>query len=244
MNIIHTEAMKTELLYLEDTYMFEGTAIFLEVREHEKGTALILDRTIFYPQGGGQPSDVGHICAGDVAFKVTFVGLDPEGVVYHIGAFETGDTFTSGSPVTLEIDSEKRIQHARIHSAGHLLDVAVYALNLPIKATKGFHFPEGPYVEYDGVVENPEQLLAALEVKVNELVDQNIPVRRTLLTEDEAYVKGFHAPLGKSVRVVHFEGDAGCGCGGTHVRNSGEIGKVTIRKISSKQGKTRIAYSI
>lgn len=235
--------MKTELLYLEDTYMFSDTATFLEMREHEKGVAVILDRTIFYPQGGGQPADTGFIKNDQGVFWVDFVGLDEEGVVYHVGAFESG-AFTSGSSVQLHINDEKRRLHARIHSAGHLLDVAVAALSLPIKATKGFHFPEGPYVEYDGVVENPESLKPALEEKVNELVQKNIPVERTHLTEEEAHAKGLHAPVGKSVRVINFEGDAGCGCGGTHVRNSGEIGAITIRKLSSKQGKTRVAYSV
>ncbi len=235
--------MKTELLYLSDTYLFKETATFLEMREHEKGMAVILDRTIFYPQGGGQPSDSGYIVSASGKFKVNFVGLDAEGVVYHVGTFEEG-SFQPGESTSLSIDEEKRKLHARIHSAGHLLDVAISSLGLAITPAKGFHFPDGPYVEYDGTVDNPEELKAVLEERINALIVQNITVEKCVIPEEEAAARGLHAPVGKDVRVVNFAGDKGCGCGGTHVTSSGDIGKVTIRKISSKQGKTRVAYSV
>ncbi len=235
--------MKTELLYLEDTYLFTAPATFLEVREHEKGPALILDTTIFYPQGGGQPSDTGFIRGESGVFRVDLVGLDPEGVVWHVGAFEEG-SFASQEKVRLEIDKEKRVLHARIHSAGHLLDVALKSLDTSLVPAKGYHFPQGPYVEYQGEVSDTESLKVVLEQKINELIAKDVPVKKVVLEEEEAKAKGMHAPIGKSVRVVSFEGDEGCGCGGTHVTSSKEIGSVTIRKISSKQGVTRIAYSI
>ncbi len=235
--------MKTELLYLVDTYLFKETATFLEMREHEKGTVVILDRTIFYPQGGGQPSDSGFISGASGAFKVDFVGLDAEGVVYHVGSFENG-SFQPGEAVTLSINEEKRRLHARIHSAGHLLDVAITSLKLSLSPAKGYHFPEGPYVEYEGMVEDPEGLKAVVEKRMQELIVENIPLEKYTLSEAEAAEKGLYAPMGKDVRVVNFAGDKGCGCGGTHVVSSGEIGTVTIRKVSSKQGKTRIAYSV
>ncbi len=74
--------MTTELLYLKDTYLFKTVANFVEMRENEKGRAIILDKTIFYPQGGGQPTDSGYIRSASAVFKVTFVGLDPDGIVY------------------------------------------------------------------------------------------------------------------------------------------------------------------
>jgi len=235
--------MKTELLYLEDTYLFTTSATFLEVREHEKGTAVILDQTIFYPQGGGQPSDTGYIRGAQGVFRVDFVGLDAEGMVWHIGEFEEG-SFVSHESVVLEIDQGKRILHARIHSAGHLLDVALKSMGTSLVPAKGYHFPQGPYVEYQGEVNDTESLKNVLEQKINELIVQDIPVKKEVLAEEEAEARGLHAPIGKSVRVVSFQGDEGCGCGGTHVTLSREIGTVTIRKISSKQGVTRIAYML
>lgn len=235
--------MKTKLLYLEDTYLFTADATFLEVREHEKGVAVVLDKTIFYPQGGGQPSDTGYIRGAHGVFRVDFVGLDPEGVVWHVGMFKEG-SFVPQEKVHLEIDQEKRVLHARIHSAGHLLDVALKSLGTSLVPAKGYHFPQGPYVEYQGEVSDAESLKVALEQKINELIAKDVPVKKVVFAEDEARARGLHAPVGKSVRVVAFEGDEGCGCGGTHVISSKEIGLVTIRKISSKQGVTRIAYAV
>lgn len=82
--------MKTELTYLKNTYVFTETAKVIGFKENEKGKAVILDRTIFYPQGGGQPSDTGVIKNDNGVFEVQFVGLDPEGVVWHFGEFTEG----------------------------------------------------------------------------------------------------------------------------------------------------------
>jgi len=235
--------MKTDLLYLEDTYLFKGEATFLETRENEKGLAVVLDKTIFYPQGGGQPSDTGTIKSDSALFNVTFVGLDEEGVVWHFGVFEKG-AFTKNEEVILEVDGEKRKLHARIHSAGHLIDCAIQDINVEIKPDKGFHFAEGPYIESVGEVENKEKFKEDIEQKVNELVQSGLKLNKEILSEDEAKNQCVEAPLGKSVRMVGFKGYEACGCGGTHVTNSSEIGNITIRKVSSKKGKTKISYAV
>ena len=139
----------------------------------------------------------------------------------------------------------KRILHAKIHSAGHLLDCAVDELGLDgLVPTKGFHFPAGPYVEYDGIVENGAALISDLEKKIDELVNLDLTVEDKSLTSAEAEEQGIWAPEGKSARVVNFKGFPYCGCGGTHVNSAKEIGKVVVRKIKSKKGKTRIAYAL
>ena len=235
--------MKTELLYLEDTYLFKGTAKFVEMRENERGKAVILDQTIFYPQGGGQPTDTGYIRTDKAAFKVTFVGLDPDGVVWHFGEFENG-TFSEGEDVSLEIEEDKRKLHARIHSAGHLIDCAVQEMKSNVIPDKGFHFADGPYIEGDGTVEDTETFKSELETKVNEIASKCIPVVKEMLTEEEAKGRGMTAPAGKSVRTIGFEGHKPCGCGGTHVNSSDEVGHITIRKVSSKKGRTKISYAV
>lgn len=235
--------MKTKLVYLEDTYVFTSSAKFLELRTNEKGTAVILDQTIFYPQGGGQPTDAGYIKSVDAVFKVTFVGLDSEGVVWHFGDFEKGE-FSPHEEVSLEIDAEKRVLHARIHSAGHLIDCAVQGMNIGIVPYKGFHFVEGPYLEGEGTVEDIETFKVRLEERVNKLISENLAMNRENVSEEDAKERGISAPPGKSVRIVGFEGHKPCGCGGTHVTNSSDIGSITIRKVSSKKGKTKISYAV
>lgn len=234
----------TTLKYLDNTYLFESQATFIETRDHEKGRAIILDQTIFYPQGGGQPADRGEISTDNTVFIIFDVRLDEEGTVWHFGEYRTGE-FRSGDKVNLKIDKDRRILNARNHTAGHLLDVAVTKLGIGgFKPIKGFHFPDGPYVEYYGTVENQIELLPKLQEAVDELISQDLLVERNDLTSDEAQAQGIHAPPGKSARVVNFMGYAPCGCGGTHVNSASEIGKITIRKIKSNQGTTRIAYLI
>jgi Ser-tRNA(Ala) deacylase AlaX len=234
----------TNLLYLNDTYLFETEAKFIELRENEKGTAVILDQTIFYPQGGGQPADTGKIISGSNVFTVTDVRLDEQGIVWHFGTFTT-NSFNKGDEVSLQIDKDKRLLNARLHSAGHLLDCAVSKLHIQsLKPTKGFHFPQGPYVEYDGVVEDNQALIPVLEKTINELIEENLHTASEDLSPEEAKTQGIWAPPGKSARVVRFRGYEHCGCGGTHINNASEIGKIQIRKIKSKKGTTRISYAI
>lgn len=234
----------TTLKYLSDTYLFESDATFIEIREHEKGLAVILDETIFYPQGGGQPADQGEIISPNAQFIVRDVRLDETGTVLHFGEFLHGE-FQKGEKVHLKLNSERRILHAKLHSGGHLLDCAVTKLGIKeLKPAKGYHFPDGPYVEYEGMLEYPEELLSILEKTANDLIAENIAIIKEELSCEEATHRGIHAPPGKSARIVNLEGYEGCGCGGTHVNRSSEIGKINIRKIKSKGGKTSIAYSL
>jgi Ser-tRNA(Ala) deacylase AlaX len=234
----------TKLNYLNDTYLFESTAVFVEMKENEKGKAAILDETIFHPQGGGQPADRGEITSDHGVFLVNDVRLDETGTVWHLGEFKNGE-FQKGEKVFLKVDRDRRILNAKLHSAGHLIDCAVLKMGMEnLRPTKGFHFPEGPSVEYDGVIENAAAIIPTLEVAVNDLIAQDIKLERKDLTFEEARAQNIFAPPGKPARVIYFTGFPVCGCGGTHVNRTSEIGKVTIRKIKSGKGITKIAYSV
>ena len=234
----------TKLNYLFDTYIFESLAKVAEVGENEIGKYLILDETIFYPQGGGQKSDSGRITSSQGTFIVSVVRMDQNGQVFHYGEFENG-SFVIGESVDLKVDGEGRKLLARLHSAGHLLDCAVTKLQIPgLKPTKGFHFPEGSYVEYEGNLENPMEYVSQVEKVLNELVEQDLKVKIKEITEEEVKKCGIWVPEGKSARTVSFEGFSSCGCGGTHVKSSVEIGKVKIRKMVNKKGSLRISYKL
>ncbi len=256
----------TKLNYLQDSYLFESSGEILEIGELDERNFIILDETIFYPQGGGQKSDTGQIIfdSGDI-FEVLDVRMDENGKVFHFGSF-SGKNFenlkSSGiinnkkdleiNPrVSLKINKEQRILSARIHSAGHLLDVAISKIGLDfLEPTKGFHFPEGSYVEYSGVLEDlldlekKEKIIKNLETVLSDLIEKNLKVETDLLDPEIAKEKGFFAPTGKKVRIVKFENESWVGCGGTHVKKTSEIGKINIRKIKSKKGITRISYEV
>jgi len=233
----------TQLTYFENSYLFRSDAVIIEIIESEIFTAVILDKTIFYPQGGGQPADKGTIVSKHSTFLVYDVRIDENGKVMHYGKFET-DKFKPGETVTLIVDEENRIQNAKLHSAGHLLDCAVAKIGLNLKPTKGFHFIWGPYVEYKGSLTNESLILSDIEKVANELIEKNLRIEIKELTTQEAEQQGLGIFTGKSVRFINVEGYTGCGCGGTHVKSSGEIGKIIIRKIKSKNGITKISYQV
>lgn len=235
---------KTKQLYLENTYLFEHAAKVLEVWEDGDKLCVELDQTIFHPQGGGQPSDVGMI-EGDglPPLEVLFVQGDKArpGVIRHDSKGDAAawrDAAAARRDVVCKVDGEKRRLFARIHSAGHLLDVAVYALGFRWRPGKGYHFPDGPYVEY-AISDDGRQLdnkdakakqavIDELNAKMKELVGKSVGVR-------VEFVDG--------VRTVTFE-ETSCGCGGTHVSHAGEIGEVVVKKLQAKSGNMRVSYSM
>lgn len=236
--------MPTTLKYLNDADLFGDKGKIIRIEQAKGRTTIILDETICYPQGGGQPADNGIISSENGIFTVSDVRMNEEGIVYHFGTFEKG-TLQIGETVTIRIDEKRRILNAKLHSAAHLIDVAVEKIKLPIVAArKGYSFPDGPYVEYEGELTNPNEYIPILEAAVKELIALDIKVIVKYYSEEEAIVKGFSAPRGKTVRTISFEGYLEVGCGGTHVKSSKELGEIIIRKISSKKSITKICYQI
>jgi len=168
--------LATKRLYFEGTYKLQCSAQIVAV-----GAApisgkpddpvlkpfIVLDQTVCHPQGGGQPSDVATITSttSGAVFHVTDVRNDKDRVqILHFGQLteqdgttkDIAELFAVGSTVSLSVDEAARRHHARLHSAGHLLDSALSRLGVlqqyGLKPTKGYHFPSGPNVEYSGVI--------------------------------------------------------------------------------------------
>lgn len=220
--------------------------------------AVVLDRTIFHPQGGGQPFDTGVVAsAAGVKFTVSEVRANREdGVIQHIGTFaEAGTTFQAGDEVELQIDEAKRRLHARLHSAGHLLDKAVANLfpEYNLIPDKGYHFADAPYVEYKGTfvpADKRQSALKRLEDECNRLIAEGSEVTVQVVHSKEEVERlcGSASDSGANptepVRVVTVCAPLGCPCGGTHVQNTGEIGRIAIPKMSAKKGVVRISYTL
>ncbi len=200
---------------------------------------LVLDSTIFYAQGGGQPADQGSIRSEVRDQRAEFFGeflvedvRHVEGDVYHYGAYSEGQ-FEVGQTVMLNIDWERRSLNTRLHSAAHLLDALMRQSYPSCKPIKSYHFPEGPYVEYQCAevldLEKMKELLSLEFVKhqvqtTPTTVDLTNPSRRVVTL----YLPEPHA----------------IPCGGTHVNTVAEIGPIQIRKIKLKNGICRISYAL
>jgi Ser-tRNA(Ala) deacylase AlaX len=238
--------MATELLFLKEMQLLSCEATVRSIEEDAGATHVILDRTLFHPQGGGQPSDCGTIEAESGRFTVTAARLI-DGEVHHVGTLESG-RLEAGDTVRLTLDAERRQRMSAIHSAGHLVDLAVQSLDLGWVPGKGFHFPEGPYVEYRGEMGGMEQneLVRALEAGCQQAIDDDLETRVLFLTPSElaAYcpVVPYWVPQEGAVRIVLF-GDFAVPCGGTHVARLSQIGRISIRKIKEGRGTVRVSYA-
>jgi len=224
--------MATRLLYLENMCQLQCQAHVLEVIQDGDIYKIVVDQTTFYPQGGGQPADRGVIQNEQAVFAVQGVSLE-NAIAYHKGIFERG-FLSLQSIVEVIVDPQVRALHNKNHTAGHLIDYALANLGYSFVSGKAYHFPQGPYVEYGGTLEQQqrEQLAPALEKAAQEIIDQELPVTISLLGNDP------------NKRAMQVTGYPPILCGGTHVLNTKEIGHITIRKIKNEKGNLRISYAV
>ena len=203
-------------LYYEDSHLTEFTATVTGCTEVKKGWEIILDATAFYPEGGGQPCDLGKL--GDA--NVLSVREEGETVIHLC------DKPLSGS-VTGQIDWERRFDLMQQHSGEHMVSGVVHKLygwhNV------GFHMgSEMMTVDFDGPV--PAEDLQKIEDTVNHAIWQNLPVKCYYPTAEALPTVPYRRKkdLPWPVRIVEFPGIDICACCGTQVKYTGEIGLVKI----------------
>ncbi|HLC73519.1 MAG TPA: alanine--tRNA ligase-related protein [Candidatus Nanoarchaeia archaeon] len=237
----------TELLYLEDLNILDADAQVLDIYTENNINIVILNRTSFYPQGGGQPCDTGIIESKSSTFVVNEVKTE-NGIVRHIGIFVNG-FFNKDELVTCKINKERRLLLSRLHSAGHVIDMAINNLDIGWKPGRAYHFPEGPYVEYFGILDATKKdlLRKDIENESNNIVRTSLKTTLRFVSKQELMeICGFipdYITNTNKIRVIMF-GNFGIPCGGTHVVNLREINKIIIRKIKINQGGIRVAYEV
>jgi len=236
---------ETELAHLEDAYRCELEAEVVSVYQDEHGHSILaLDRTIFYPESGGQPSDSGTL-RGENGNAQMVHARHAQGVVLHECRVE--GAFSEGEAVHLKLDWETRYRHMRAHSAGHVLHDALMQLPHPqnLFPVKGNH--KKLYVEYSGDALQPE-LADTLESACNEITRRDLQTHARFV--DLAELKRIcefippNLPSNKPLRMLWIEGYAPFPCGGTHVRHTGEIGLMKILQVGLKKGINRIRYEV
>ena len=238
--------MSTQLTYLEDTYKFTDQSYVQYVSSDERGQYCILDSTVFYPQGGGQPSDIGTIEINGVKIPITFVSF-VDGEVRHYGDFSSVD-IKEEDQAFLSIDEASRIRNAKAHTAGHLMYTIVEELDRNLVAFKGYHFPQGSYVEFKGTpsFEDQQAFIAEVNTKISEALTQASNVDASMITPDELTERWanipYQLPEGKPLRVVTISGLHPTPCGGTHLKSLNELKSVIVTKIKRQKGNIKISY--
>ena len=206
-----------------------------------------LDRTVFYPGGGGQPPDTGTIVIGDDRLAVTHVAQDGSGVWHWL----EGGTPTRSTAVRGEVDWERRYRLMRTHTAMHALCGVVWE-RFQSPVTGGNMNPGEGRLDFELPNWDPENKLP-LEAALNEALERALPVEVSFLPREEAdqdpsliRTKVNLLPSGlREVRVIDIVGLDRQADGGTHVASTAEVGSVRIAKIESKgRGFRRIRLAL
>ncbi len=232
----------TELLFRDDAYLAEAAGVVSAVGP----VGVELDRTIFYASSGGQPGDSGHLLLGD-GRAVTVQGtVHPEGDrarVLHLLAEDAAPPRV-GDAVGLRLDWERRHRLMRMHSALHLLSVA-----LPYGVTGGQIGEDKGRLDFD--MPEPPEDVEGLEARLNAFVAAALPIAAEWISEEELAARPemvktmkVKPPVGQGrVRLVRIGEGAETidlqPCGGTHVRSTAEIGRLRIGKIEKKGRENR-----
>lgn len=230
----------TEAIFRDEPYRRETGATI--VRADEGG--IVLDRTVFYPRGGGQAGDAGEIVRGDgsiIGIADTVKGGAPDEIL-HVPAADCMPAALSlqvGEPVTARIDWERRHRHMRFHTATHLLCAVVPHQTNGCSITSGY-----ARLDFDMVEPLDRE---HLERELARLVAEAHDVRTIWISEEELdakpeLVRTMSAPPPRGagrLRLLQIDGVDLQPCGGTHVANTREIGAVKIVKIEKKSARTR-----
>jgi misacylated tRNA(Ala) deacylase len=231
--------MPTELLFRDDAYLTETPATVVAI--NERG-GIELDRTVFYATGGGQPGDAGILVRNDgteITIGTAIYNPEDKSRILHV-PLEGQAAPAVGEALIARLDWERRLKRMRIHTALHLLSVV-----LPYPVTGGAIGDGDGRLDFD----IPEGGLdkAELTEKLNALVARNATISERWITDEEldanpGLVKTMSVkpPRGSGrVRLVSIEGIDLQPCGGTHVRNTSEIGAVAVTDVEKKGKQNR-----
>jgi Ser-tRNA(Ala) deacylase AlaX len=238
--------MKTKLLYLANSYQKTMIGKVIEVVSGNPGTyKLTLDQTVFYPIGGGQASDQGKLTNEEWDMKVIDCAIQDSEHRHIVRAAAAPEI---GLELTGEIDWDRRYKLMKIHSAGHVIDFAMFILGHSPKTLmpwKGDHGKKA-FIQYHGKLD--KDIKAELEAKANELIQKNLAISSSFsdlvkLQKEAIYLQP-GLPTNKPLRQITLEGVGSVADGGTQVKATGEIGKVEILAVETLGDETIVRYRI
>lgn len=213
----------TRKLYYEDGYQTSFTATVMSCRVGKMGYEIVLNQTAFYPEGGGQPADIGVL--QDVKVKDVRI---KDGIIYHM----TDGPLEVGQEVNGSIDFERRFDLMQQHSGEHIVSGLVnskYGYN-----NVGFHL-NSDYLTCDFDGELTKEQIQEIEILANEAIYKNLPIDCSIYQDEEIRDRVYRSKLDLAgeIRLVTVPEYDLCACCGTHVRTTGEIG--LIKCISSER---------
>ncbi len=223
---------ETKRLYFDDPYQVEFEANVIQNLTHEGNPGIILDKTCFYPEGGGQPPDKGTINGVSVVHV-----LEKDNQIIHVLEKEV-----SSDAVTGKIDWKTRFDHMQQHAGQHILSQCF--VQLFDAATRSFHLgQETSTLEVD-MRNMSEDEAERIEKFANDIVFQNKEIKTCFYREEDISSIPLRRPTKKEgdIRVVEVSAFDQTACGGTHPRSTGEIGTIKILKWDRIRDNVRLEF--
>lgn len=221
----------TEKLFYQDSHRSTFTAIVQEVRPSGNGYEIILDRTVFFPEGGGQSSDTGSL--GGVSVSDV---QEIDGKIIHY----TDGPLVEGTEVEGCIDWTERFSKMQQHTGEHIVSGLIHKIYGYHNV--GFHLgTDSVTLDFNGVV--PKEKLHEIEQLANEAVAKNLPVQVLYPTDEELSKISYRSKIEieGQVRIVVIDGYDVCACCAPHVKQTGEIGLIKLVGMQNYKGGVRIS---
>ncbi len=229
-----------EILYLNDCYIkeFEGT-----VERVTDNKFVVLDKTAFYPNSGGQPHDTGVLIKEGMEFPVVYAGKFGDVISHEVSR----SGLSSGDAVRGIIDWDRRYLFMKSHTACHILSAVIH--NETGAQRSGNQLGEDKTRVDFSLNDFDREQIKSYEAKVNEIIIKKLPVTINIMSKDEAFtipsvvkLKDAFPPESQEIRVISIPGVDEQACGGTHVANTDEIPNIEIFKAENKGKNNRRIY--
>lgn len=222
----------TQKLFYDDPYICEGSGKILNIEEKDNKFEVVLDKTPFYPEGGGQPCDLGTINGIPVEYV-----HEKNDVIYHVMKRKP-----EGEVAVCKVNFLRRRDNIQQHTGEHLLSAAFFKLYKGVNC--GFHMGDD-YITIDiDMEEVTDGMIKKIEEKVNSYIYMNVPTKTYFMSKEDAK----KLPLRKAIkaegriRIVQLGDVDYSACCGTHVVRTGEVGIVKILKVEKYKGMTRVYF--
>ncbi|ASA55803.1 hydrolase [Vibrio gazogenes] len=235
--------------YLLDTYLPEFPTQITKVVKMDESLAIFCSDTIFYPQGGGQPCDLGILVIDGNTHQVYHSETTEMGIA-HLVKLDPSLLTSVGKPCIQRIDIERRLTNAKLHTAGHLLSNIIEMLDSNLVPSKGHHYPDASYIE---LIENEKTNdVLSVEIindKIDEIVNKSSRYIQSLtLNLNEAQsirpLLSQLIPQQTQCRMIVIDGFKPLPCGGTHIGKTSELKGLKVTRIKRKKDRIKVNYLI